>query len=233
MEIDTIAVGDCLDVMAKMPDGCVDLVFADPWYYPKNQKTRNAFESDTFWDQVLRWMGELTRVVNKNRGHIFVCFSPQKMAKFEFLLSTLKVPLKSRIVWHYRNAGGRCASKDMFGKTYEMIYHIGYGDLNFPSKWDDRRFDVWTIATPQSNFKEGKCHEFQKPLGLLLRIIEFGSMNGALIFDPFMGSGTTAVAALKTGRHFYGCDINPDYIKLANERIEKTKLEMAQLSFSI
>lgn len=229
MELDTIVCGDCLDVMADMLDGCVDLAFADPWYYPENQKTRNAFESDTFWNQALIWMRELNRVTNKNRGHIFVCFSPQKMAKFEFLLSKLGVPLKSRIVWHYRNAGGRCSSKDMFGKTYEMIYHIGYGDLFFPIKWDDRRFDVWTIATPQSNFKEGKYHEFQKPLNLLSHIVEFGSTINKLVFDPFMGSGTTAVAALKLGRHFYGCDINPEYVKLANERIAKTRLEMSQL----
>jgi site-specific DNA-methyltransferase (adenine-specific) len=50
-----------------------------------------------------------------------------------------------------------------------------------------------------------------------------------LIFDPFIGSGTTAVAALKLGRHFYGCDISQDYVDLANARIEKTRLELAQL----
>jgi len=54
-----------------------------------------------------------------------------------------------------------------------------------------------------------------------------------IIFDPFMGSGTTAVAALKLGRHFYGCDINPDYVKLANERIEKARLEMSQVKMKL
>jgi len=57
--------------------------------------------------------------------------------------------------------------------------------------------------------------------------------GGNLVFDPFMGSGTTAVAALKLGRHFYGCDINEDYVKLANERVEKARLEMAQLRMAV
>ncbi len=70
-------------------------------------------------------------------------------------------------------------------------------------------------------------HPNQKPLGLLLWLIS--KIPGMIIFDPFMGSGTTAVAALKLNRHFYGCDINPEYVKLANERIEKARLEMAQL----
>ncbi len=56
---------------------------------------------------------------------------------------------------------------------------------------------------------------------------------GGVIADPFMGSGTTAVAALKLGRHFYGCDINSEYVGIANKRIEKARLEMAQLSFSV
>lgn len=55
------------------------------------------------------------------------------------------------------------------------------------------------------------------------------SNKSDLIFDPFMGSGTTAVAALKLGRHFYGCDISPEYVKMANERVEKARLEMSQM----
>lgn len=54
-----------------------------------------------------------------------------------------------------------------------------------------------------------------------------------IIFDPFLGSGTTAVAAIKTGRHFYGCDINPAYVELANQRIAKARVEMAQLEMDI
>lgn len=67
----------------------------------------------------------------------------------------------------------------------------------------------------------------------MIRIISASSNTRDIIFDPFMGSGTTAVAALKLGRHFYGCDISPEYVKLANDRIAKARLEMAQMEMSL
>ena len=96
---------DCFELMAEMQDKSINLIFADPWYYPENQKTKNAFEDDVFWDITTKWMKEFIRLI-KDDGHIFISFSSQKMAKFEFLLAEFGVPLKSRIVWHYRNAGG-------------------------------------------------------------------------------------------------------------------------------
>lgn len=74
-----------------------------------------------------------------------------------------------------------------------------------------------------------RIHPTQKPLALIKYLIETYSNQGDIVLDFVMGSGTTAVAALKLGRHFYGCDINPEYVKLANERIEKERLEMAQM----
>jgi site-specific DNA-methyltransferase (adenine-specific) len=59
------------------------------------------------------------------------------------------------------------------------------------------------------------------------------SNPGDLIFDPVMGSGTTAVAALKTGRHFFGCDISQAYVDLANQRLAKARLEMAQQEMAL
>ena len=196
--------------MKRLPDNSVDLVAIDPWYFPENQKTKNAFEYDIFWEIVRKWLLQCMRITQP-KGHIFICFSPQKMAKFEYLLAELLVPLKSRIVWHYRNAGGRCADKGQFGKTYEMIYHIGFGDkLNFSEVWNEERFDVWTIAIPQSNFKDKKIVPFQKPIELLERIVRLGSREGGIILDPFIGSGTTAVACKRLNRHYIGFEINKE-----------------------
>jgi len=80
---------------------------------------------------------------------------------------------------------------------------------------------VWEFS-PESNE-----HPAPFPLSLVEYLLE--NTEGEFIFDPFMGSGTAAVAALKLGRHFYGCDINPEYVKLANKRIEKARMEMAQM----
>ena len=214
-----ITCGDCLEVMQSIPDKTIDLIFADPWYYSDNLKTHNAFEDDSFWNITKNWLMQCGRII-KESGHIFVSFSSQKMAKFEFLLSEIQYPLKSRVVWHYRNAGGRCADKGQFGKTFEMIYHIGFGSvLNFPEIWGDERFDVWTIAIPQSNFKDKKIHPFQKPIKLIERIVSIGSKEGDLVLDPFLGSGTTAIACINTGRNYIGIEKEEKYCRIAEERI--------------
>jgi len=221
MEINKIYNMDCIEGLKQLEDNSIDMIFNDPWYYPNNQKTRNAFEDDTFWEITEDWLKECKRVLKKE-GHIFISFSSQKMAKFEFLISKLNLPLQSRIVWHYRNAGGRCADKGRFGKTFEMIYHISFGaNLNFPKKWGEERFDVWTIAIPQSNYKDKKIHEFQKPIELLKRIVNIGSKEGELILDCFMGSGTTAVACQELGRNFIGFEIDEDNVNMANERLKE------------
>ena len=79
---------------------------------------------------------------------------------------------------------------------------------------------VWSIfATPPEEKKFGR-HPTQKPLALLERIIKASSKEGALILDPFMGSGTTGVAAIKLGRKFVGIDNNKDYVEIAEKRLK-------------
>ena len=215
-----IICGDCLELMRELPDGCIDLVFADPFYVPPNMFDWILFDK-FYWDFNKKWLQLLLPKVKKT-GHIFISFSSEDMARFETLLKDVNYKIMSRIVWHYRNAGGRCRGNDRFGKTYEFIFHCSFGaDLYFPDKWDDRRFNVWTLAIPQSNFKEGKYHEFQKPLEVLKRIIEIGSKENDLIFDPMIGSGTTLVAAKNLGRRFIGFEINPDYCKIAEDRLRQ------------
>lgn len=79
---------------------------------------------------------------------------------------------------------------------------------------------VWSIfATPPEEKKFGR-HPTQKPLALLERIITAASGEGAAVLDPFMGSGTTGVAAVKLGRRFVGIDNCPEYVELAEKRIK-------------
>ena len=103
--------------------------------------------------------------------------------------------------------------------------------------WDDiPRVYAGSVVHKEAILQLGtrrKAHPCQAPEGLLSRIIGFSCPKEGMVFDPFVGSGTTAVAALKLGRRFYGCDINSEYVELASKRIEKTRLEMAQLSFSV
>ena len=78
---------------------------------------------------------------------------------------------------------------------------------------------VWQIAPPQREEKRYGKHPTQKPLALVHRCIAAASNEGDLVFDPFMGSGTTGVAALQSGRRFCGCEKDDSYFELAKQRI--------------
>ena len=79
---------------------------------------------------------------------------------------------------------------------------------------------VWQFTPPGKLEKTFGKHPTQKPLALLERCILAASNPGDLIFDPFMGSGTTGVAALKHGRQFCGCEVETDYFELAQKRMK-------------
>ena len=79
---------------------------------------------------------------------------------------------------------------------------------------------VWMIATTPMEEKKFGRHPTQKPLALLTRIIEASTKEGDVVFDPFMGSGTTGVAALKLGRNFVGVDNAKEYCELAKKRLD-------------
>jgi DNA modification methylase len=85
--------------------------------------------------------------------------------------------------------GSKACNK--FVDSWEMIFHAGNRELNFPSSWSDAWFDVQIFAAPQTNFSDEKYHPTQKPKELIERLVEFGSYPKDNILDPFAGSGTT------------------------------------------
>ena len=107
-----------LEEMKTIETESVDLVVTDPFYVPPNIFSWKNFD-EFYWNFNEKWLTELKRILKKDY-HLFISFSSEDMARFEMLLKKLKYDIKSRIVWHYRNAGGRCAGQDRFGKTYEF-----------------------------------------------------------------------------------------------------------------
>ena len=189
-----------------MEDNSIDLVITDPFYVPKAQFDWETFDK-WYWNWNKEWLSEVKRVLKKD-FHLLISFSSEDMSKFEFLLKDLKFDIKSRIVWNYRNSAKATAKNTKWAKTYEFIFHCSSGkSLNFPDEWDDKRFDVQTCAIPQSNFDEGKFHQYQKPLRLWETLISFASNENEVVLDPFMGSGTTALICKKLNRNYIGFDL--------------------------
>lgn len=211
--------GDCLEEMKNIPDGSIDMVLTDPFYIPQTQFDWKLFD-DFYWDFNKKWIQEVKRIL-KDDYHFLVSFASQDMYKFEGFLLEMGFDIKSRIVWNYRNSAKGTAKGTQFAKTYEFIWHCSSGKkMNFPEKWDDRRFDVQRIAIPQSNFKKDKkVHQYQKPLQLYEQLVEICSFEGETVLDPFMGSGTTGLACKNLNRNFIGIELDEKYFKIAKERL--------------
>ena len=129
-------------------------------------------------------------------------------------------PIRQIIIW--RRKGGINFNKGYFLPTYEVIYLIAKPKFQLASKANSFG-DVWEFTQEMKN-----GHPAPFSVQLIDRII--CSTHAELVLDPFMGSGTTAVAAMGNNRDFIGIDISPDYCEMAAHRIEKNKTQ-SELSF--
>ncbi len=217
--------GDCLEVMKDIPDNSIDLVLTDPYYIPKSNFNWKNFD-EFYWDFNKKWLLEIKRVL-KDDFHFIFTFSSEDMAKFDLLLQEVGFDIKSRMVWNYRNSAKSTAKDTKWAKTYEFIFHCSSGKkLNFPDKWDDKRFDVQTFAIPQSNFKDKKIHQFQKPIALWEMLVQFASNEGEVILDPFIGGGTTAIACINLNRKYIGIELEESNCKIAKKRIKENPIPL-------
>lgn len=102
-------------------------------------------------------------------------------------------------------------------KEYEELRQE-YEELRFTHNLDDNHKNIWYSNEPRN---DGKIHPTQKPIDILERIIRVSSNEGATVLDPFLGSGSTGVACANTGRKFIGMELDDNYFKIAESRINE------------
>jgi len=233
----TIVVGDCLDVMAQMPDGCVDLVVTDPPYnISKGRRTFTRRESTSIhgdygaWDHfeddehflgfTNDWLAECFRLL-KDNGSLYSYFAVQYISFLKQMWQRLGGRDRHTICWHKTNPPPHFM-KNCFIGSIELISYMIKGDnptFHFKTQKEMHNF----IETPTCMGRERTRHRSQKREDVTRHLIEISSNPGDLIFDPFIGSGTTAVVADRLGRKFFGCDISEEYAEMALERLEKDR----------
>jgi len=103
-------------------------------------------------------------------------------------------------------------------REYESLRQE-YESLRYTHNLDTNHNNVWR-SQERNN---GKQHPTQKPIDLMERIVKTSSKEGGIILDPFMGSGTTAIACINTGRNFIGIEKDPEYFKIAEKRIDEAE----------
>lgn len=218
----TLHCADALEAIATLDDGAVALVITDPPY----GTTDHAWDFHGTEREYLGWLaGWLAALRPKLAAeyHFFLFCDPDYAARVEAVLAATGYPLKSRLVWEYRNLPSGRDVSDRFIGNWQMVFHCGTRPLDFPAEWDDRRFAVQNHARPQSNFDEGSHHPTPKPVSLLEIFVTFGSRPGELVLDCFAGGGSTGAAvAAVGGRRCVLVEREPAFCRAIEERLGVT-----------
>lgn len=216
LEINQIYNEDCLAGMARMESDSVDLIVTDPPYFVLEKQ-----EWDMQWKSLEEYMAWFDKVfaemwrVLKDGGQLYSFFSQKYMNEYFKRYSP-----KRMLVWWHRNLSQ--PTNDMWLYQYDPIFYHVKGDkptsFNGHFAWGYNS-DVLEYPKPQRWEGTERYHPSEKNLKSIFRIISISSEEGDTVLDPFMGSGTTAVAAVQANRQFIGFEKEPKYADVANRRI--------------
>lgn len=243
-----VVVGDCIEEMAALPAGSVDMVFADPPYNlqlegallrPNNSRVAGVEEAwDRFdgfaaYDRFTRaWLGAARRVL-KETGTLWVIGSYHNIYRVGAAVQDLGFWMLNDVVWRKTNPMPNFRGR-RFTNAHETLlwcarsreergYTFNYRAMKALNDDLQMRSDwLLPVCTGRERLKVGgrKAHPTQKPEALLYRVLLAATRPGELVLDPFFGSGTTGAVARKLGRDWIGIEREPGYAELARKRID-------------
>lgn len=241
---------DVFETMPHLPDGFVDLLIVDPPYNLDktfNQRQFKSLPTEEYVAWIDRWISQFPRILKSNAS-IYICSDWRSSAAVQQVAEKYFV-VQNRITWEREKGRGALAnwknnSEDIWFCTVGREYTFNVeavklkrrviapytGDNGEPKDWqrgDDGDFrlthpsNLWTdISVPFWSMPENTDHPTQKPEKLIAKLILASSNQGDVVFDPFLGSGTTSVAAQKLGRRFVGIEQEELFCCLAEKRLE-------------
>ncbi|MCY4418850.1 MAG: site-specific DNA-methyltransferase [Cytophagales bacterium] len=227
--ISNIEVSYFIDFLGKQSDNSVDLILTDPLYVIAEETNFAQAKEDIQgfsvpmdfgdWDrqEILldTFFQEAYRILRRG-GTIIVFYDVWRVTPLSLAMDEAGFSMLRQIFWEKTNPvplNGRstylCNSREI------AITGVKGSGPTFHSK-NDR--GVYNYPIPHQ--KEGRTHPSQKPIQLFIELIQKHSKPNEWVLDPFLGSGTTAVASHLLGRHFKGCDAEASYVKGAQERVK-------------
>lgn len=187
----------CDDAFQRIPlleDGSIALVVTDPPYNVTEHEWDKIGTDDEFIEFTCKWLDAIRPKLAQD-FQLFVFCDPDYAARIETeVLRPGDWPLQSRIVWSNRSLPSGRQVSTRFARTWQMLFHIGNHDLNWPKEWNDARFDVQVYAAPNNSHADGGYHPTPKPQALIKYLVELGSKPTDIVLDPFAGGGTTGAA---------------------------------------
>ena len=255
--IDKTILGDLFEVVSFIPTKFVDLLIADPPYNLDKNFHGNKFKktSDELYEEYTeKWIQAVLPVLKEN-ATIYVCCDWVSSPAIGRILKKYFY-IQNRITWQREKGRGALTNwkngmEDIWFATKSREYTFNVEDVKIrrkviapykvngkPKDWEETKegnfrntypSNFWDdISIPYWSMPENTAHPTQKPEKLLAKLILASSNAGDVVFDPFLGSGSTSVTAKKLNRHYVGIEINEQYCVWAEKR-----LEMAESDSSI
>ena len=246
---DHIVCGDFMELLPQLPKAFVDLLILDPPYNLNKQFGSESFremslaEYESWFEG---WFAGLLPLL-KPTASLYVCGDWKSSAAVQRVLDR-HVTVRNRITWEREKGRGaktnwKNASEDIWFATVSNDYSFNVEAVKLkrkviapyrvngqPKDWHETEngdfrlthpSNLWTdLTVPFWSMSENTDHPTQKPEKLLAKLLLASSSEGDFVFDPFLGSGTTAVVARKLGRHFLGIEMDESYACLALKRVE-------------
>ena len=250
IEKNIIYKGDCVEILKKIPNESIDLIFADPPYFMQTEGELLRNDGTVFqgvndnWDKFkdykeydefcTNWLKECKRILKKD-GSIWVIGAFQNIFRLGYIMQNLDYWIINDVIWSKPNAVPNFGGTRFKNGHETMIwctpskkskYTFNYKTMKALNN-DVQDKSVWDISICIGNERikdenGKKVHNTQKPELLLYKIITACSKPGDIVLDPFFGTGTTGSVSKKLGRNYIGIDREDKYIDVAKKRISET-----------
>ncbi len=245
--INKILNGDAIELFKGIPDNSIDITFADPPFNLKKKyngyKDSLEFEEYLNWCEI--WIKEMVRIT-KPTGSIFIHNIPKWLTYYSSILNKYAT-FRHWISW---DAPSSPMGKSLQPSHYGILYYVKdikqtkFFELRYPHKrcrkcgyllkdyggkkqglhpFGPLLSDVWTDIHRIKHNKYRDEHPCQLPIHLLERIILMSTDESDVVLDPFMGTGTTAIAAKRLGRNYIGFELDNKYVSIANDKLKYEK----------
>jgi len=250
--------GNCLTILdaihAKYPNGCFDMIFADPPYFLSNggitcHAGKMVKVDKGEWDKSrgpelnhefnTEWLRRCQRVLKPN-GTIWVTGTHHVIFSVGYAMQQLGFKILNDIAWEKPNPPPNLSCRYFTHSTETVLWAAKNAESRHAFNYKAMKAvtgkqmkTVWTMPAPGKAEKTFGKHPTQKPVGLIERCILAATKDGDLVLDPFLGGGTTAVACLRTYRLFVGIELDFTHLQLAAKRADRELIEVWLREFRV